>query len=743
MTDAAPLSPSLPPAVSGGGASGGLAPYIRRESDGVGVLHMLVDGMRCAGCQNRIESRLRTMPGVLAGRVNLTAHRLTLRWDPARTDAPALVGAVEALGFRLVPYDPDKLDSLFDATRKRLLRAMAVSGFAAGNIMLLSVAVWAGLAQDMTATTRHLMHWISALIAVPAVAYAGMPFFESALAAIKARALNMDVPISLAVLLAVAVSLTETMRGAEHVYFDSATALLFFLLIGRFLEQSARGRACSAVEHLLALKATAVTVIDADGSRRALPPEAVEPGMRVLVPAGGDIPVDGRVIEGVSDVDAGLITGESVPVTASPGTPVYAGAVNLTAAMTLEVTAAGNDTLLAEIARLMEVSEQRRARYVDIAARIVRCYAPAVHALAAATFAGWWAFGDAGWQPALLNAIAVLIITCPCALALAVPVVQVVAADRLFRQGILVKSPTALERLARADTVVFDKTGTLTVGRPRLIADGAWSQEDLAAAAALAAASLHPLARALASAAPHVAATGGVEEAPGKGLRLAMADGEIRLGRGDWCGAPNAGNDTLELWLARPDKAPVRFMLEDALRPDAKETVDALRARGIAVELLSGDREAAVERVAQALDIAEWRAGCTPARKIARLEELSDAGRRVCMIGDGLNDAPALTAAFASMSPASAADISQTAADVVFQGDRLAPVAEALGVARSADRLVRQNFGLSFGYNLLTIPIAVAGMVTPLIAAAAMSASSLAVISNSLRLGRGGGRKNG
>ena len=425
-------------------------------------------------------------------------------------------------------------------------------------------------------------------------------------------------------------------------------------------------------------------------------------------------------------------------MTAGHGTVVHAGAMNLTAPLTLTVVAAGQDTLLAEITRLLEAAEQRRARYVDVAARIVRVYAPVVHALAALTFLGWLLVGQIGWPDALLNAIAVLIITCPCALALAVPVVQVVAANRLFRRGILVKSPTALERLAGIDTIVFDKTGTLTLGQPTLLRDGAWREDVLKAAAALAATSLHPLARALAGSAPAVAAADGIEEVPGRGLCCMTEDGEIRLGRGDWCGAPDSASESMEIWLSRPNRAPVRFAFQDRVRDDGAAVVRRLRAAGYEIEILSGDRAAAVEPVAEALGIDRWRAGCTPDAKIRALEELAAAGRRVCMVGDGLNDAPALTAAHASLSPATAADISQTAADVVFQGDRLAPVAEALQVARAADRLVRQNFMLAFGYNVLTVPLAMAGLVTPLIAAVAMSTSSLVVIGNALRLGREG-----
>jgi Cu2+-exporting ATPase len=416
---------------------------------------------------------------------------------------------------------------------------------------------------------------------------------------------------------------------------------------------------------------------------------------------------------------------------------VFAGTLNHGAPLRLEVSAAGEDTLLAEIVRLMELAEQRRARYVVLADRVARRYAPAVHGLALATFLGWTLLAGLAWQTALLYAVAVLIITCPCALGLAVPAVQVIASGRLLQGGSLLKSATALERLVEVDTVVLDKTGTLTRGAPALAQREALDADDLCRAAALAGASRHPLARALRAAAPEVPPARGVEEVPGGGLRWAGPDGEVRLGSRAWCGIADPGEVMLpELWLVTPDRAPVRFAFDDPLRADAAEVVAALQARGLALELLSGDRAPTVAAVAARLGIARWRAGCTPAAKSARLAELAREGRRVLMVGDGLNDGPALAAAHVSLSPASAVDLAQNAADAVFQGARLRPVLELLEVARRADRLIKQNLGLALTYNLLAVPLAVLGLVTPLIAALCMSASSLAVVGNALRLGR-------
>lgn len=708
------------------------------DEHGEASLHLMVEGIHCAACIWLIEALLSKQPGVTWARVNMTTRRLVVRWDPKQADASTLLEPVIKVGYRLVPYDPTKLGRETERVEKELLRAMAVAGFAAGNVMLLSVSVWAGHFTYMGQYTRDLMHWISALVVLPAVAYCIRPFARSAISALRAGRTNMDVPISLGVLLASAMSLAETMRGGEWVYFDSAITLLFFLLIGRYLDSRARGRARSAAEHLLALDAVAVTVLEADGTQRMVPPTQVSAGAVVLVATGERIGVDGVVTDGRSDVDTALISGESVPVPVTVGDKVFAGTINLSAPLRLSVAAVGERTLLAEIVRMMEVAEQGRAKYVALADRVARWYAPVVHSAALVTFLGWVFVGGLAWQPALLNAVAVLIITCPCALALAVPVVQVIASGRLLRQGILLKSATALERFAAVDTVVFDKTGTLTEGKPELLRDGAWDDGQLAAAAALAAASRHPLSRALAAAAPAVAAAAGVREEPGCGMVLDGAAGPLRLGSRAWIGvADDAGAEGPELWLDQPGLAPVRFAFADAPRPDAAQVVAELKRRGLRVELLSGDRAATVRRLAEQVGISVWNAAQTPADKVARLETLKAEGRKVLMVGDGLNDAPALASAYVSASPSTAVDVSQTAADVVFQGHRLIPVVETLRVAIGSRRLVHQNFVLALGYNMFTVPLAIAGFVTPLIAAIAMSTSSLVVIGNALRLSRG------
>lgn len=717
--------------------AGDAAFYARREADGATTLHAMVEGIHCGGCVARIEKALGQHPAVVSARVNLSTRRLALRWTGAAELAETLAAKVSALGFKLVPYDPARLAAGDKAGEGRLLRALAVAGFGMANVMLMSVAIWAGRVEGMEPATRDMLHWFSALIALPVLIYAARPFVHSAWGALKRRSVNMDVPIAVGVTLTAGMSLFETINSSDHAYFDSAVALVFFLLLGRYLDLRARGQARSAAERLLTLNARSVTVVDKAGAVRSMPAERVAPGATVLVAAGERIGVDGTIADGRSEVDTSLITGESVPAPVKPGDLVYAGAVNLGPALRITARAAGENTLLAEIVRLMEAAEQKKSRYIALADRVSRLYAPVVHLMALVTFAGWWLLAGETWQHSLVNAIAVLIVTCPCALGLAVPAVQVIATGRLMRRGILLKSGTALERLATADTVVFDKTGTLTLGKPVLADAGAIDPEALRLAAGMARSSTHPLARALAQSASVAPLIEGTREIAGRGLSLLRPEGEIRLGSRAWCGiSEDHGDAGMELWLARPGREPLRFAFADAPRSDAAAVIAALKQRGYGVALISGDRAPAVQSIAHALGIGDCHARMTPADKTAFLAALAREGKRVLMVGDGLNDAPALAAAHVSISPSSAADISQTAADAVFQGEKLGAVVELIDTAAASRRLVRQNIAASIAYNFVAVPVAILGLLTPFLAAIAMSGSSLAVVGNALRLAR-------
>ncbi len=693
-----------------------------------------VEGMHCAGCMRRVEEALEAVPGIASARVNYTLGRVAIQGDKAAVEPRRVADTLKAAGYDATPFEAGTADAAAERDLKRLLLALAVAGFAAMNIMLLSVSVWAGNASDIAPETRDLFHWISALIALPAAAYAGRPFYESAIKALSARRLNMDVPITIGVMLALALSVYQTAISAHHAYFESAVMLLFFLLGGRVLEQMMRRKTRTLAGNLAAFRTGTAERVNGNGSTEAVPPELLQPGDLIRLKAGDRLPVDGTIAKGGAEFDASMITGESRPVTLGAGDDLHAGSVILNGTVDVTVRATVGGSLIDDVQRLLEKATESRSRRLALADRASQLYAPVVHATALLAAVGWLIAG-AGLHHAVVVATTVLIITCPCALALAVPAVQVAAAGAMFRLGLFLNTGTAIERLAEADTVVFDKTGTLTDPSfsVRLLGD---VPADLARLAArLAQSSRHPLATVLAEQAvePPFA---DITEEPGRGVRAEVGGQDVRLGSPDFCGLDeaqiqDAGGASL-IAVRHGDRTAV-FVVEQALRPDARATVQRLRDLGLQPAILSGDREAAVAPVAAALGIADFAAGLDPREKIERIEQRAAAGQRVLMVGDGLNDAPALAAAHVSISPATAVDLTQAQADAVFLGGSLGPVASAIVAARRARRLMTQNLAFAAAYNALAIPIAVLGYVTPLIAAVAMSASSLIVTANALR----------
>lgn len=691
------------------------------------LLHtvLVVPTMHCAGCMAKVERSLGRIEGVASARVNLTARQVAVAHH-AKVTVPDLVAGLSAAGFEAQPRG-DTVEPV--SAVRPLLAPLAVAAFACMNVMLLSVSVWSGA----DGTTRHLFHWLSAAIAVPAVLYAGQPFFVSAWGAVRRLTTNMDVPISIGVLLATALSFYETLTGGKEAWFDGTLMLLLFLLAGRALDAMMRDRARAGVDALLRQAPGGATVVGADGTTVWLAAGDLVPGLVMRVAAGERLAADGTLVRGQSRFDLSLLTGESAAVPASEGDTVLAGTLNLENPVDVRVTASGTDTTLAEIARLMATAAQGRSRYVRIADRASRLYAPAVHTLALLAFAGWLIAG-AGVYHALVIAISVLIITCPCALGLAVPVAQVVAAGALMRRGILVKDGSALERLAEVDRALIDKTGTLTFGRPVPDPASLAAMDDAAASIVLGLAShsRHPLSqaltRALAARGVHAAALTDVVEIAGRGVEGRCAGLPVSLGR-------PARAEGMASALTIPGQ-PVRLLrFADALRPDCAEALARLAALRVPASILSGDNAAAVAQAAQATGLSA-RAAADPADKLAAIAALQASGAKVLMVGDGLNDGPALAAANASIAPGTASDVGRQAADFVFTGDSLLALPRAIAVSRATMRVVRQNFGMAIGYNLLAVPLAMAGLVTPLLAAVAMSTSSLLVIANSLRLAR-------
>ncbi|MBO6897849.1 MAG: cadmium-translocating P-type ATPase [Shimia sp.] len=689
-----------------------------------------VPSVHCAACISTVEGALAAHPGVHSARVNLTLKRASVEADPEVT-AEDLTSVLEQVGYEAHELDAGTLSATqADKAGRDLLMRLAVAGFATMNVMLLSVSVWSGA----EAATRDMFHWISAAIALPTIAFSGKPFFVHAWSALKHKRLNMDVPIVLAIVLAVVTSLWETILSGEHAYFDAALTLVFFLLAGRYLDHRTRAVARSAAEELAALEVPrAVRIVDGKDETVAVKELAV--GDWIKVKPGGRMPVDGEIVEGRSELDRSLLTGETLPVFAEPGQVVSAGEVNLTGPLVIRATAVGEQTSLHRMADLVAVAESGRSNYTSLADKAAKLYAPGVHILSALSFLGWYLF-TFDMRTALNIAAAVLIITCPCALGLAVPAVTTAASGRLFRKGMLIKHSTALERLAQVDTVVFDKTGTLTAGAPEPTNLDSFDKDDLAIALALSMASAHPLSLAITKAAQAAgvrpALVSELEEVPGYGTQGKVGDKLVRLGRPTWVGA-TAGNQT-SAFLRVGDNAPVAFLFEDALRDGAEDAVQALQAAGKEVVLMSGDTTGAVESLATRLGIAKWVAEALPEDKVKRVQTLAQDGRFVLMVGDGLNDTAALASAHVSISPASALDAARVASDIVLLGSDLSPIPEAVDVSKSAIKRIRENFRIATVYNIVAVPLAVAGLATPLIAALAMSTSSITVSLNALRL---------
>ncbi|MCY4541928.1 MAG: heavy metal translocating P-type ATPase [Rhodobacteraceae bacterium] len=689
-----------------------------------------VQDMHCAACISAVENSLSKFPGVVSARVNLT-HRRVMVEAIGGTDACALVRQIEQVGYSARRLDASVVDFVStDPETQELLVRLGVAGFGFANVMIFSVVIWSGA----EGTTRDLMHWLSALVAVPITCYSAQPFLFSALRSLRRFRLNMDVPISLAILLAAGHSLFETALGGQHAYFEAALALTFFLLAGRYLDLHTRSSARSAAQQLSALEPDQVTVKGTHGEREA-PLSSVHKGQVIVVRAGDRIPLDGTVRSGSSDVDNSFLTGESRPVPATVGSAVAAGQFVHTGRLEVEVACTGEDSSLRKLIRLIHLAESAKSSYTGLAERAASVYAPAVHLLALAGFSVWmYQTGDV--RLSMNIAVAVLIITCPCALGLAVPAVSTATVGRLFRSQLLIKDSDALERLAEVRTTVLDKTGTLTMNVPSLdnsknIDDEAWS-----VAGALAGASRHPYARAIHE---HVQGRGievaevrDVVERPGLGVAGVWKGNQVKLGRAGWVGTKdNYGTAT---FLRLDSERIVAFRFVDQLRSGVQECVEELHSLGSEVILLSGDADRAVREMATRLNVRQWHAEALPEDKLDMIRKYTMRGGSTLMVGDGLNDAAALALADVSIAPSSAIDATRVSAGIVLVGGDLKRIPEGIKLARLAKRRILENFAIAACYNAVAVPLALAGIATPLMAAIAMSTSSIAVTLNSMRM---------
>ena len=714
--------------------------------DGSQSLTFLLEGMRCAACAWLVDRAARQLPGVLDAGANAVTGRVQLRWDPAATPLSAVLARLHGLGYRPHLAPGEALERERQRERRTLVLRLGVAGLGALQAMMFAEALYLDVNNEMPAATRDFFRWITFLVSAPVVFYAGWPFLQGMARELRARAPGMDVLVGGSILLAYLASLVETLRGGPHVWYDAAVMFVLLLLAARAIEQFARRRAQQQVDALARAQPALARLVAADGTRAEVPVAALAAGDLVEVAVGASVPADG-VLEAepgaaAADADAALaafdeslLTGEPMPVAKRAGEPVYAGSSCRERPALVRVARTGRDTRLSDLARLVASAQEARPRIAVVADALASRFVVGLLLLAAATAAGW-----AWFQPerAFEVTLAVLVISCPCALSLAIPAALSAAHAALARHGLLGLRADALDALAGADTIVLDKTGTLSIGRPRLAATSLLGALDAARAGAIAAAleagSGHPLERAFA--APDAVPAADRRTHPGLGIEGVVDGRRWRLGRADFA----AGEvDDGALWLGDGVRAEARFTIEDPLRPEAAAAIAALQAQGLAVELLSGDAPGPVAAAAVAMGGLPWRARQSPEDKLAHVRALQAAGHRVAMVGDGINDGPVLAGADVAIALAGGAPLAHRAADVVLLGDDLGRLADAVHLARRTRAVVRQNLAWASAYNLVAIPFAVAGVVTPWIAALGMAGSSLLVTLNALRLARSGG----
>ncbi|WP_038052599.1 heavy metal translocating P-type ATPase [Thermomonas fusca] len=702
-----------------------------REVDGGREITVLTDGMRCAACAWLIDRALAREPGVLESSANAITGRIRIAWDPARTALSQPLARLAALGYRPYLATGQAREAARRRERNRDLLRIGLAGIGAMQAMMFAEALYLDTRGEMPLPTRDFFRWITFMVSTPVVFWAGWPFIVGAWNELRGRRLGMDVLIAGSTLLAWAVSTIETVRGGAHVWFDAAVMFVFLLLVARQLEQRARGIASAQVDALARARPAFATRELADGSRESVPIDALAVGDVVRIAVGEPVPADGVLLEDEAHFEESLLTGESVPVTRHAGDAVFAGTACREHAAKIRVTGVGTGTRLAELARLVESAQAHRPALAQGTERIAGWFVAGLLLAAVAVYA-WWRVHEPA--RAFEVVLALLVISCPCALSLAVPAALAAAHGALARIGVLSVRPDALQRLAQATDVVFDKTGTLGDGKPHLQGVDACRGIDADAALRIAAAlerdSNHPLAAAFAQVADAPVA-GGVRAIAGRGVEGTVEGVRWRIGTAPFA---TGSDDDGAVWLGNDAGARARFTFAEHQRVDAAQALQRLREQGLTLHLASGDAAAPVARFASAMGIADPHARQSPEDKLALVRAMQRDGRVVAMVGDGLNDAPVLAGADVSLAIGDGAALAQRSADLVLSGSSLGNVPAAIEIARRTHRIVRQNLAWAIGYNLLALPLAAAGMVTPWLAALGMALSSLAVTANALRL---------
>jgi Cu2+-exporting ATPase len=724
--------------------------FVTAAANGEREAALLLEGIRCSACVWLNEETLRRVPGVTAAEINYATHRARVRWDPQRVQLSRILAAISGIGYRAHPYDPSRLESVRGTERREALWRLFVAGFGMMQVMMYAVPVYLAEEGTMSADIEGLMRWASLVLTLPVVLYSAQPFFRGAQRDFRLRRLGMDVPVALGIAVAFGASVWATLTRSGAVYFDSVAMFVFLLLLGRYLELRARQEAASAIQYLAKLQpelAERFTDFPTSRQTETVPAAKLKPGQMILVKPGAVVPADGVVTEGRGEVAEAIITGESRAVPKPAGASVIGGSVNVGGPLVVRVECVGPDSMLAGIVKMVERAVGEKQRIAELADRYAHWFVVAILAIAALSAAAWLVLDP---PRALWIAVAVLVVTCPCALSLATPVALTAATGELARNGFVVTRGHTIEALAAATDVVFDKTGTLTRGQMRVISveplGASGPDECLALAAALEQGSEHPIARAVLSAARErrlaIPAAEQLDSHPGLGVMGRVEGSTCAVGRRSFVVRSKDESDAEEavahtvVWVARDDAPLARVVIGDVLRPEAADAIARIRATGRHVHLLSGDALGPVSHVASALGLDSWRAGASPADKCDHVASLQAEGRRVCMVGDGVNDAPVLAKAAVSIAMSGGAHLAQVHADAVLLSGRLDRLVDALALSTRTLRVIRQNLAWAFAYNLVAVPLAVAGLVTPWLAGLGMSASSLAVVLNALRLRR-------
>lgn len=741
-----------------------LSEFVISDASQSNHLSLILQDLQCAGCVWLIENILVKNPLVINARINLSQRVLKIEFSGHISNANQIMKRISDIGYKFLPFDQDILNAQEKKYNDSILKALAVAGFGAGNIMLFSFALWFSDIENMGKSMHQFFQFLSGLIALPVVIYSGRIFFISAFKALKAKRTNMDLPISLAIILAGIISVFQAFKAGDHVYFDSAVMLIFFLLIGRFLDHKARKKAFNIATQFSLLNASFARVITNEGLK-IMPSNKVEQGMMLLVASGEKIACDGKIIDGESEIDVSLLTGETILKNVRVNDEVFAGTINISQPLKILVKNPFQKTLLSQIIELVEKAQSCKSPSNLIANRLAKIYTPLVHALALLTFSAWYFFLNADFWQALLNATAVLIITCPCALALAIPIVQTIVISQFITKNLLIKNAEALEKINEIQTIVFDKTGTLTTANPNLTAIYLWQdhkiseltsdqrQHYLDMACALAQNSSHPVCKALCQNNFNFKKEINLQEIieeKSRGLRAKIINNdkqlsaELFLGRADFCKITKVNKFQEQLLeinktslnltvFMRIDDKQIVFVFADKIKEDAKMVIDHFKKLGLKIILLSGDNKAIVSKVANELEIAEFYGEYDILQKSELVKKLVKQSK-VMMVGDGLNDAPALSLAEVSLSFNNASDLSKNIADILINSNNLKPMISLFKDSKKAFKLMKQNLALALIYNLLALPFAMMGMIVPLLAALAMSSSSLLVIINSLRI---------